>query len=532
MAGVTSRAGSRDHDDDNVGTPTPAGPGSGHDSGSIPDGSAIVIRRPIAATALLFAANGAIFGAIVPRLPDLKNALELSPALFGLAMACYPLGALFGGLLTPLLLRRRSDGAVAVGTMVVATVVAALIGFSPVLAVFAGLLLLFGVCDAITDVSMNAHGIRVQVRHGRSLINRFHAVWSLGAVLGAAGGSVSAGLGLPVQGQMIGAAVVCALASIVAYPMRLGPAAAEDEYGRDLDLDPGLDPAPSPDSHPSTDLDSHPSPAAASGHSGSDPFRDRGAVPSAAQSVDPVARPVVQRKFPGGRVLILLLALGLFASCAAIVEDFAQTWSALYLREVAAAGAGVAGLGFIAVQGAQLAGRLTGDSLVERFGAVRIGRVGGIFVVVGASTALTATFTLDGVALVALLLAGFLLAGWGIATIIPGAMVGADAVPDLPDGAGLAVLNWVMRLGFLASPPLVGQLAEHAGLPWTVAPMLVGGVLIAVLAGPLLSRNDQFRAEHPDAASPDSARPDSASPDSASPDSARPDSTRPAEETA
>lgn len=526
MAGVTSRAGSRDHDDDNVGTPTSAGPGSGHDSGSIPDGSAIVIRRPIAATALLFAANGAIFGAIVPRLPDLKNALELSPALFGLAMACYPLGALFGGLLTPLLLRRRSDGAVAVGTMVVATVVAALIGFSPVLAVFAGLLLLFGVCDAITDVSMNAHGIRVQVRHGRSLINRFHAVWSLGAVLGAAGGSVSAGLGLPVQGQMIGAAVVCALASVAAYPMRLGPAAAEDEYGRDLDLDPGLDPAPSPDSH----SDSHPGadPAASSDHSGPDPFRDRGAVPSAAQSVDPV----VQRKFPGGRVLILLLALGLFASCAAIVEDFAQTWSALYLREVAAAGAGVAGLGFIAVQGAQLAGRLTGDSLVERFGAVRIGRVGGIFVVVGASTALTATFTIDGVALVGLLLAGFLLAGWGIATIIPGAMVGADAVPDLPDGAGLAVLNWVMRLGFLSSPPLVGQLAEHAGLPWTVAPMLVGGVLIAVLAGPLLSRNDQFRAEHPDAARPDSARPDSARPVSASPDSARPDSTRPAEETA
>ncbi|NLD85648.1 MAG: MFS transporter, partial [Actinomycetales bacterium] len=53
-------------------------------------------HRPIAATALLFAANGAIFGAIVPRLPDLKDALELSPALFGLAMACYPAGALFG----------------------------------------------------------------------------------------------------------------------------------------------------------------------------------------------------------------------------------------------------------------------------------------------------------------------------------------------------------------------------------------------------------------------------------------------------
>lgn len=429
-------------------------------------------HRAIAATALLFAANGAIFGAIVPRLPDLKDALELSPALFGLAMACYPAGALFGGLVTPVLMRRRSDGAVAVGTMIAASVVAALVGFSPVVAVFAGLLLLFGVCDAITDVSMNAHGIRVQLRHGRSLINRFHAVWSLGAVLGAAGGSLSAGFGAPVQVQMIGAAIVCAAAAAAAYPLRLGPPVAEDEYGRDLDR-------------------AHDADTASTRHDAA----AHGATPSSAQSVEPVVR----RGLQGGRALLLLVALGLFACCAEIVEDFAQTWSALYLRDVAAVGAGVAGLGFIAVQGAQLIGRLTGDRLVEGFGAVRVGRMGGVCVVLGAGAALTGSFALDGPAMVAVLLAGFAVAGWGIATIIPGAMVGADSVPSLPDGAGLAVLNWVMRLGFLLAPPLVGQIAEHVGMRWTVAPMVVGGLLIALLAGPLLGRSaDPDRAPRPD----------------------------------
>ncbi|GAA3510261.1 MFS transporter [Dietzia aurantiaca] len=441
-AGITAGA-DHDHDDDNAVSTDPA-------------------PRPIAATGLLFAANGAIFGAIVPRLPDLKDALELSPALFGLAMACYPAGALFGGLLTPVLMRRRSDGAVAVGTMIAASVVAALVGFSPVVAVFAGLLLLFGVCDAITDVSMNAHGIRVQLRHGRSLINRFHAVWSLGAVLGAAGGSLSAGFGAPVQVQMIGAAIVCAAAAAAAYPLRLGPPVAEDEYGRDLDR--------------AHDTDTAPTRNDAAAH---------GAAPSPAQSVDPVVR----RRLPGGRALVLLVALGLFACCAEIVEDFAQTWSALYLRDVAAVGAGVAGLGFIAVQGMQLIGRLTGDRLVEGFGAIRVGRMGGGCVVLGAGAALTGSFVLDGPAMVAVLLAGFAVAGWGIATIIPGAMVGADSVPGLPDGAGLAVLNWVMRLGFLLAPPLVGQIAEHVGMRWTVAPMVAGGLLIALLAGPLLGRS-------------------------------------------
>ncbi|MFN7241912.1 MAG: MFS transporter [Dietzia cercidiphylli] len=412
-------------------------------------GRGTALRGPVAATALLFAANGAIFGAIVPRLPDLKDALDLGPAAFGLAMASYPAGALVGGLVAPVLMRRRSDGAVAVATMVVASLVAAVLGLSPTVGVFAGLLLLFGVCDALTDVAMNAHGIRVQLLHGRSLINRFHAIWSLGAVLGAAGGSVAAGAGVTVVGQMSAAGVVCAVAVLAAYPLRLGAAGAEDRFGRDLDRAPG--------------------------------------------SAAPPGSPVSRRRIPGGRVLLLLVAFGLLASCAAVVEDFAQTWSALYLREVAVAGAGLAGLGFIAVQGAQLLGRLTGDRLVDGVGAAHVGRMGGACVVAGSSGALAASFVLDGPALLAVLLAGFALAGWGIATVIPGAMVGADSVPGLTPGTGLAVLNWVMRLGFLASPPLVGLIAEHAGMRWTVTPMLVGGVLIALMAGRLLGRSDQRR---------------------------------------
>ncbi|MFN7244944.1 MAG: MFS transporter, partial [Dietzia cercidiphylli] len=182
-----------------------------------------------------------------------------------------------------------------------------------------------------------------------------------------------------------------------------------------------------------------------------------------------------------------------FACCAEVVEDFAQTWSALYLREVTTAGAGLAGLGFIAVQGAQLIGRFTGDRLVEGFGAAHVGRMGGVCVVAGSGTALIASFALDGPALLVVLLAGFAVAGWGIATVIPGAMVGADSIPGLTPGTGLAVLNWVMRLGYLASPPLVGLIAEHAGMRWTVVPMVVGGVLIALMAGPLLGRSGQGR---------------------------------------
>lgn len=398
------------------------------------------MRGAALATVLLFAANGAIFGAIVPRLPDLKDALGIGPAAFGLAMACFPAGGLIGGLLAPVVMRRRSDGAVAVAGMVLASVVAAVVGLSPTALAFGALLLLFGVCDAVTDVAMNAHGIRVQLRHGASLINRFHATWSLGAVLGAVVGSVAAGVGAPVVGQMIAVGLVCAAVSLAALPLRLP--------------------------------------------SGSEPSAEPRAEPGAAPAHAP-------RHLPGGRALVLLLALGVLSACAALAEDFAQTWAALYLREVAAVSAGLAGAGFIAVQGAQLAGRLAGDRLVDAFGTSTVARTGGLCVVAGTGAALLASFTLDGGVLLAVLLAGFALTGWGIATIIPGAMLAADAVPGLAPGVGLAVQNWTMRVGFLAAPPAVGVLVELAGMRWAVAPLVVAGVLIVASAGPLLGRLDR-----------------------------------------
>lgn len=407
------------------------------------------VRRAVLATVLLFVTNGAVFGAVVPRLPELKDALGLDAAAFGVAMACYPAGALVGGLASPLLFRRASDGSVAVATMIGASLAGGIVAFAPTVVVFGAVLVAFGVCDAITDVAMNAHGIRAQVRAGRSLINRFHAMWSFGAVAGALVGSAAAGLGATVTGQMLAVGLVCAALSLLAYPLRLpgGPRAAREAAG------PGVEPAPAA---PRTPL----------------------------RSVPP-------------RVWLSIVGLGLLACCAELVEDFAQTWSALYLRDVVGVGAGLAGAGFVAVQGMQLLGRLTGDRLTEALGTVRVGWTGGICVTLGTGATLLASATLHGTPLLVVALLGLGLAGWGIATVIPGAMVACDAAPGLSAGVGLGVLNWVMRLGLLLSPPAVGFLAQHAGLRWTVAPMVVGGVLVVVLSVALLGLAEQRHAPRP-----------------------------------
>src|SRR5699024_2734726 len=58
-------------------------------------------------------------------------------------------------------------------------------------------LLMAGACDAITDVAQNAHGLRVQREYRRSIINSFHAVWSIGAVLGGSRSALAIALDVP-----------------------------------------------------------------------------------------------------------------------------------------------------------------------------------------------------------------------------------------------------------------------------------------------------------------------------------------------
>jgi MFS family permease len=179
--------------------------------------------------------------------------------------------------------------------------------------------------------------------------------------------------------------------------------------------------------------------------------------------------------------LLTLTALGVLAACGVFVEDAGASWSALYLRTELAAAAAAAGLGFVALQGAMTVGRLTGDRIVDRFGQRRVVRVGGAVTAAGMGLALafpSATTTL----------AGFALAGLGVATLVPAVYHAADELPGLRRGTGLAAINWLLRIGFLLSPPLIGVLADATSLRVALVSVVVAG-LGTLLVGRVLPRS-------------------------------------------
>lgn len=414
-------------------------------------------RQARAAVAVLFFTNGALFANLLPRFPQIKADLGIGNAAYGLAVAAFPTGAIAAGLAAGVLIRRLGSGRVAVAGTLLTGIGVLAAGLANSVVLFGTALFLAGAMDAITDVAQNAHGLRVQRRYGRSIINSFHAIWSIGAVTG---GSMAAGaiaLGLPRGQHLLISGVVFGIAACVVLRFCLtGP-----------DTEPTAD-APTTDDPP------------AHAPTADEPKTDGKAKAAADGAREPHTRRKGRPKAPL-RTGYVLAALVLIAAAGALVEDAGSSWAALYLSDSLHASGTLAASGYIALVGAQFVGRLLGDRLVDRFGQRTVARSGGLIAAVGMGLALavpTATGTI----------LGFATAGFGVATLVPAAMHEADELPGLKPGSGLTIVSWLMRLGFLLSPPIVGLVADATSLRVGLLVVPLAGALVMVLAGVLRPR--------------------------------------------
>ncbi|MDY7084416.1 MAG: MFS transporter [Actinomycetota bacterium] len=182
-----------------------------------------------------------------------------------------------------------------------------------------------------------------------------------------------------------------------------------------------------------------------------------------------------------GTAVRMLAALGVLAAAGALVEDAGSSWGALYFTEDLHTGAATAGLAVVALQTAMTVGRLLGDRVVDRFGQRTVVRAGGAIAAVGMGLALAFPSVPSA-------LAGFALAGLGVATLVPAAMHTADELPGLPPGTGLTIVSWLLRGGFLLSPPLVGYVADLSSLRVGLLSVVLAG-LITLFLGRVLRQD-------------------------------------------
>lgn len=385
------------------------------------------VRLGAASVFAVFVLSGLTFASYVSRLPLVRDVLGLTADQLGLILTVGALGSLVS-----LPLSGRVVGAIGpVRTVLVGTVVAAA-GLATAVAgvetttvplVAAGLFgAMFGI--GAWDMAMNYAGTRVEQALGRAIMPWFHAGFSLGAVLGGAGGTIASALGVGLAPHL----------AVVLGVVLVGVAAAVRGF---------LTQAPEPET------------VGPDGSVGDGPDRSG---------------------YLGAWREPRTLLIGLVVLAAALTEGAANDWLALAVVDGFGVGNELGALGFTVFMVAMTTMRFLGTWLLDRLGRVVVLRICTSLAIVG-----LLVFVLVDVLPIAL--AGAVLWGLGAALGFP---VGMSAASDEPARAAarLSVVATIGYTAFLLGPPLLGFLAHQVGyrpaLLAIVVPLLAG--LLAIRA--------------------------------------------------
>ncbi|MFE9675723.1 MFS transporter [Streptomyces sp. NPDC006259] len=332
-----------------------------------------VLRRGRASLAFGFFAQGVAFALLVTRIPAIQDRYGVSDALLPAFLAAVPILAGIGSVATERLVKRVPPSRLLRWSQPVVLLALLGVGAGDRMAVLGVTLALFGLAVGALDASMNMLGVSLQRAYGRSIMLSFHAVYSLGGIVGASLAWVGAHWHLALWVSYLPVVLVLVPAVLVGsrwYVDGQGPDAAAE--------------------------------AGSAGDGGS-----------------------------GGVVFKALLPLCLVMTFAYIGDSTVSNWSAKYLQDVLGSSEQLATVPYNVYMVTTLLGRAIGDLGVRRFGAVAVVRVGALVAAAGFAVVAVAPgawagmggFTLVGLGLCVLVPQTFAAAG----RLFPGASDAAVA---------------------------------------------------------------------------------------------------------
>jgi predicted MFS family arabinose efflux permease len=371
--------------------------------------------------AILFC-NGVIYASWGVHVPTIKDRFGLSDAVLSLAMLSVALGGIlvmaWGGRWISRV--GSAHAAVRSGLLMAAAAVGILL--IPRYALLLPWLLAYGAASALNDIAANSQGVMLETGFGKPIIGSLHGSFSVGGMLGATVASAWRGAGWPNEWHMLAVCSLCALITLLAARGLMPESALH---------------AAAPESAPATTTAS---------------VKDE---------------PRLYRR---------LLMLGYLAFLGLVVEGAMYDWTAVYMRDVAQASAGLIGAGYAAFSIGMATGRFLGDPVRARLGARTVILCSCALCIAGVGAALLMPRPL-------LAAAGFLLAGLGLSNVIPimFSSAGKEAIAlGRTASAGLAITTRLAYVGLLAGPVIVGFIAHALSLRMALGLLLLCALAIAI----------------------------------------------------
>jgi MFS family permease len=396
------------------------------------------IRRARVGVAVLFAAMGVVGGVWAARIPAVKEGLRLSDGALGVALIGAPAGLVLATLVTGRIVDRFGSSWPCRLASVLLVVSPVGMGLAGNQAELMAALLAYGAAGGTLDVSMNVQAVGIERGYRRPLMSSFHGQFSFGLLAGAMLGGLSAWAGLAPALTFAAVGLALALAVLAA--------------GRTLLRGPEVPSA----------AEVLPGPAQAAG-------TEDGPAQGGASARGQADGRSVRGWFTG--VTVRVAILGVLSFCSLLGEGSVENWSAVYFRDDLGVAAGFAAAGLVAFSVTMACGRLFGDRLVARIGAVRLMRVSGFLAAAGLGAALLSHSPAGAVT-------GFALFGAGLSCTFPLLVSAAgNADPGRP-GSMIARVAGSGYAGGLTGPVVIGGVASVSSLPLALGiPVILAAII-------------------------------------------------------
>ena len=167
------------------------------------------------ATRVAFLVAGVAMSAWAPLVPIAKARTGLDEGTLGLVLLCFGGGSLIAMPLAGLASARFGSRAVIVLAAAVVCLVLPVLTIVDRPVALAATVLAFGAGLGALDVAMNLQAIAVERASGRAMMSGFHALFSMGGIVGASGVAVALSAGLDVTTTLAALAVVLATSIVV-----------------------------------------------------------------------------------------------------------------------------------------------------------------------------------------------------------------------------------------------------------------------------------------------------------------------------
>lgn len=176
-----------------------------------------------------------------------------------------------------------------------------------------------------------------------------------------------------------------------------------------------------------------------------------------------------------------ILILGVLAFSCMICEGTMFDWTGVYFDKIVKTPKELTQLGFVAFMSTMAGGRLIADFLITRLGARRMILISGCMIFTGISILVAFPYVIPSIA-------GLLIAGFGVSSVVPLAYGLAGQSKTMPAGQALAAVSSLGFLGFLIAPPMIGFISQGYSLRLAFGLIALMGLAVAFLSGKVRQR--------------------------------------------